>query len=65
MVSNDAFIRMDVDHIAHVQHGHIALNGQCAGIFHGIEKDRCDFAPDAHAARPFIGDMGNVVAREP
>ncbi len=55
----------DGDHITGVQLSDIAFNRQGAGVLGGVEEDRGDFAAKNHAARPFVGDMGNVIAGVP
>ena len=60
-----AFIRQNIDHVAHLQGGHVYFNRQCAGIFLGVEENRSDFAAEAHAAEAFVGHKRNVVAGVP
>ena len=53
------------DHITSVQVGDIAFDRQGTGVFSGVEKDRGDLAAKDHAACPFVGHMGNVIAGVP
>ena len=49
-----AFIRQNIDDIAHFQRGNIDFNRQCTGIFLSIEENRRNFATHAYAAEAFV-----------
>ena len=65
MLCDFAFIGIDVHHIAHVQIGYIRFEGQGAGIFHGIEENRRDFAADTDTALSLVGNIRNVITGKP
>jgi hypothetical protein len=58
-------IGVDVDHVAHGHLRDVALDGEGAGIFLGVEEDRGDLVAQAEAAVALVGDEGNVVAGPP
>ena len=60
-----AVIRTQLNHIAHEHLAHVQLNGQRARVFHGVVKNRRDFAAQAHAAESLVGHKRNVFTREP
>ena len=53
------------DHITGVQFGDIAFDRQGTGVFSGVEEDWGDLAAKDHAARPFVGHMGDVITGVP
>mmetsp|Transcript_24118 Transcript_24118/g.64701 ORF Transcript_24118/g.64701 Transcript_24118/m.64701 type:complete len:508 (-) Transcript_24118:7-1530(-) len=61
----DALVRVDVDHVAHVELGHVHLDRQRARVLHRVEEDGRNLAADAHAARPLVGHARDVVAHVP
>ena len=65
MLPNDALIRVNVDDIAHIQHGHVALDGQGTGVFHGVEKNGGYLAANANPTGTFVGDMRYIVPGKP
>src|SRR5690606_5965293 len=56
---------VDVDDVASVHVLDVALEGEGACIFHGVEEDRGDLAADAHAAVTLVGNVRDVVADVP
>ena len=60
-----AFIRQNIDDIAHFQRGNIDFNRQCAGVFLSIEENRCDFATQADATEAFVRYERDVFAGMP
>src|SRR5471032_2446549 len=58
-------VRVNVDHVAHVQQGNVEFDWQCASIFHGVVEDRSDLAAEAEAASTLVRHVRNVVAEEP
>ena len=65
VVAHFAFIRVNVNHVAHVQVAHVHFNWQSARIFHGVEEDWRNFAAEAQAAAALVRHVRNVVAHEP
>mmetsp|Transcript_29766 Transcript_29766/g.65014 ORF Transcript_29766/g.65014 Transcript_29766/m.65014 type:complete len:625 (-) Transcript_29766:76-1950(-) len=65
MAGRLALVRENVNHVAHghVPDGH--LNGEGAGVLHGVEEDGRDLLADAHAAGALVGHVGDVVAHVP
>ena len=55
----------DVDDIPGVEAGNIHLEGEGAGVLHGVEEDGSDLATDADAAGLDVGNVGDVLAHEP
>ena len=60
-----AFIRQDIDDIAHFQSRYIDFNRQCAGVFLSIEENRSNFATQAYAAETFVRYERNIFACMP
>ncbi len=65
VVAHFTFVRVNVDHVAHVQLGHIHFDWQGAGIFHGVEEDRRNLAAQHHAAAALVRHVRDVVAHKP
>ena len=65
VVAHFAFIRVDVNHVAHIQFAYVNFDGQRARIFHGVEEDWRDFAAQHQTAALFVRDVRNIVAHEP
>ncbi len=66
VVLDDALIGVDVDDIAHVHLGHVAVGDrQRAGVFLGVEEDRCDLAAQTVAAVALVRHVGDVIAGPP
>ncbi len=65
VVTDFAFERVNVDHVAHVQVVHVHFDWQCASIFHGVEEDRGNFATEAQAAAALVRHVRDVIAHEP
>ena len=65
VVTHFAFIRVDVNHVAHVQVTDIHFNRQRTRIFHGVKEDRGNFAAEAQAAAALVRHVRNVVTHEP
>ena len=57
--------RIDVDHVAGVHVGDVTLERQGAGVFHGVEENRGDFAADADTAAALVRHIRDVVAEVP
>ena len=51
----DPLVRVDLDHIAHLELAHIHLDRQSARVLHRVEEDGCDLAC-ARARRPEQAD---------
>ncbi len=60
-----AGMRINVDHVAHVDVRHVELDRQGACVFHGVVEDRRDLRAEAEAARALVRHVGDVVAEEP
>ena len=60
-----ALVGLDHDHVAGVHLLNRTLDRQCAGVFHGVEEDRCDLAAQHHAAVALVRHEGDVVAHVP
>ena len=60
-----AFVGAQLNHVAHVHLAHIQLDGQGTCVFHGVVKNRGNFAAQTHTAKTLVGHKGNVFAREP
>ena len=65
VITHFAFIRVNVNHVAHVQVRDIHFDRQRASIFHGVKEDWCNFAAEAQAAAALVWHVRNVVAHEP
>ena len=65
VITHFTFIRVNVNHVAHVQVAHVHFNWQRARIFHGVEEDWRNFAAEAQAAAALVRHVRNVVAHEP
>ncbi len=65
VVTDFAFERVNVDHVAHVQVVHVHFDWQCASIFHGVEEDRGNFATEAQAAAALVRHVRDVIAHKP
>ena len=66
MVLDHAFVGVDVDDIAHVHLGDVAIGDrQRAGVFLGVEENRRDLAAQAVAAKALVGDVGDILAGPP
>ena len=63
--ANLAGVRVQVDHVAHVDVADIEFDWQCASIFHGVVEDRSDFAAEAETTGTLVRHVRNVVAEEP
>jgi len=60
-----ASVRVQVDHVAHVDVRDIEFDRQGAGVFHGVVEDRGDFRAEAEATGALVRHVGDVVAEEP
>ena len=60
-----AFIGAQLHHVAHVHLAHIQLDGQGTRVFHGVVKNRGNFAAQTYTAKTLVGHKGNVFAGEP
>ena len=60
-----ALIGTQLDHVAHIHLVDVQLDGQGAGIFHGVVEDGSDLGAQADAAEPLVRHEGNVLAGEP
>src|SRR5690606_21253641 len=60
-----AFVRVDVDGVAHVQVGAVEFDRQGAGVFHGVVEDRGDLGAEAEATGALVRHIGDVVTEEP
>ena len=60
-----AFIRQNIDDIAHFQRGNIDFNRQRTGVFLSIEENRCDFTTQTYAAEAFVRHEWDVFAGMP
>ncbi len=65
MIADFAFIRVDVNHIAHIQVGNVHLDWQRTRIFHRVEEDRRDFAAQHQAAAALVRHVRNIVTHKP
>ena len=65
MVTHFAFVRVNVNHVTHVQVRNVHFDRQGARIFHGVEEDWRNFAAEAQAAAALVRHVRNVVAHEP
>lgn len=65
MIAYFAFVRVDVNHIAHIQVRNVNFNRQRARIFHGVKEDRRNFAAKAQTAAALIRHVRDVIAHEP
>ena len=65
MVGNFAVIWMDIDDLAHLERADVALDRQCAGIFHRVEKDGGNFAAQYEATITLVWNMRDVVPHVP
>src|SRR5690606_21392784 len=64
-VQNFAFIRTDVDHVAHVHFVDRSFEYQSAGVFHGVKEDRGDFGTDTDTAAALVRYARDVITEEP
>ena len=60
-----AVVRVDVDHVAHLEPGDVDLDRQRAGVFLRVEEDRRDLAAEADAAEALVGHERDVLAGVP
>ena len=65
VLADFAGVRVDIDHIAHVDVRYVELDRQGAGIFHGVVEDRGDLGAEAEAASALVRNVRNVVTEEP
>jgi len=65
VLADFASVRVQVDHVAHVDVGNIEFDWQCASIFHGVVEDWSDFAAEAETTGTLVRYIRNVVAEEP
>ena len=65
VLADFAGVRVQVDHVAHVDVGNIKFDWQCASIFHRVVEDRSDLAAEAEAASTLVRYIRHVVAEEP
>ncbi|RJR93348.1 hypothetical protein CTB90_04277 [Dickeya solani] len=65
VVAYFTLVRVDINHVAHVQPGDIHLDRQRAGVFHGVEENRRDLAAQYHAAAALVRHVRDIVAHEP
>mmetsp|Transcript_8371 Transcript_8371/g.19811 ORF Transcript_8371/g.19811 Transcript_8371/m.19811 type:complete len:939 (+) Transcript_8371:138-2954(+) len=56
---------VDVDDVAGVQARDVHLEGEGAGVLHGVEEDGRDLVADADAAGLDVGNVGDVLPHEP
>mmetsp|Transcript_65018 Transcript_65018/g.141708 ORF Transcript_65018/g.141708 Transcript_65018/m.141708 type:complete len:233 (-) Transcript_65018:685-1383(-) len=61
----DALIGEDVNHIPRVQLGHVHLQWQRPGVFHGVVEDGGDLAADAHTTGTLVRDERDVFTHKP
>mmetsp|Transcript_97592 Transcript_97592/g.252561 ORF Transcript_97592/g.252561 Transcript_97592/m.252561 type:complete len:425 (+) Transcript_97592:1288-2562(+) len=60
-----ALVGVDVDDVAHVQAADIGLDGERAGVLHGVEEDGGDGAANANAAKLLVGHVRVLVTHQP
>ena len=65
MLLDLALVGEDVDDVAHVHAIDVGLEGQGAGVLHGVEEDGGDGAADADGAELLVGHARVLVAHEP
>ncbi|MNT18602.1 hypothetical protein D3C72_1538160 [compost metagenome] len=65
MVAHFTLVRVNVDHVAHVQVIDVHFNRQCAGIFHGVEEDRRDFTAQHYTTTALVRHVRDIVAHKP
>ena len=62
---NPALVGVDVDDVAGVHAGDVHLEGEGAGVLHGVEEDGRDLSADADAAGLDVGHVRDVLPHEP
>ena len=65
VLADFASVRVQVDHVAHVDVADVELDRQCARIFHGVVEDRSNFAAEAETTGALVRHVRHVVAEEP
>ncbi|MNI71265.1 hypothetical protein D3C73_1271270 [compost metagenome] len=65
VVTHFTLVRVNVDHVTHVQVIDVHFNRQRTGIFHGVEEDRRNFATQHHTATALVRHVRDVVAHKP
>jgi hypothetical protein len=60
-----AFVRAQLDDVAHLHLVHVELDRQRAGVFHRVVEDRGDLAAQADAAEALVRHERDVLAGEP
>ena len=65
VVTHFAFVRINVNHVAHVQAGNVHFNWQRTGIFHRVKEDWCNFTAEAQTTAAFVRHIWNIIAHKP
>src|SRR5690606_25943155 len=65
VLADFAFVRVDVNGVAHVQVVAVELDRQGASVFHGVVEDRGDLGAEAETTSALVRHVGDVVTEEP
>ena len=65
MTSDFVLMRINIDHIAHLEFRHVHFDWQSSAIFHGIEEDGSNHTTNTHTACAYVGYVGDVFTHVP
>ena len=65
VVTHFTFVRVNVNHVAHVQVRDVDFDWQCTRIFHRVKEDGCNFTAEAQTTAAFVRHMWNIIAHKP
>mmetsp|Transcript_4487 Transcript_4487/g.9608 ORF Transcript_4487/g.9608 Transcript_4487/m.9608 type:complete len:582 (-) Transcript_4487:123-1868(-) len=65
VVEDLALIGEDVDHLAHLELGHIKLNGEGSGVLSSVEENGSNLATKDDTTGALVGHVGDVITHVP
>ena len=65
VVTHFTFVRVNVNHVAHVQVRDVDFDWQCTRVFHRIKEDWCNFTTEAQTTAAFVRYMRNIFTHKP
>ena len=65
VVTHFTFVRVNVNHVAHVQVRDVDFDWQCTRVFHRVKEDGCNFTAEAQTTAAFVRHMWNIIAHKP